>query len=385
MPTRKLLLADDSVTIQKVVNLTFADEGIEVITVGDGDAAMEKFNESMPDLVMVDVNMPGLDGYRICEIIKNDDETKHIPVILLVGSFEPFDEEEARRIGADDFLTKPFQSIRQLVNKVSDLLVDEKTGNADNEAAAANSFDDTLESVKPLEEETAATDNFGDAGMDDEMIQTSQISTFPVNPPVEFMSEPLYEASADKDSVAEDEDFAALEEPYAFENKAEYSSDDDWAETQPLLKEDSDEEGENSRKTASSEREIYEFADEEDSAQEDFNKRFEQILASNQNLDSAQEDPTVFALDDLNLLEVPNSKKGSSSKSQSPEEPEILDDPTNENHGEEHAEIEDTSAFINSFSPEMIDALADKIVEKISDRVIKKIVRETVSQMSKRK
>ena len=72
MSKRKLLLADDSITIQKVVNLTFADEGIEVTAVSDGDTAMEKFVENTPDLVMVDVNMPGLDGYRICEIIKQN-------------------------------------------------------------------------------------------------------------------------------------------------------------------------------------------------------------------------------------------------------------------------------------------------------------------------
>jgi CheY-like chemotaxis protein len=116
---RKLLLADDSITIQKVVNLTFADEGIEVTAVGDGNTAMEKFVETVPDLVMVDVNMPGYNGYKICEMIKQNEETRHIPVILLVGSFEPFNEEEARRVGADDYLTKPFQSIRQLVTKVT--------------------------------------------------------------------------------------------------------------------------------------------------------------------------------------------------------------------------------------------------------------------------
>lgn len=79
---RKILLADDSVTIQKVVNLTFADEGVDVITVSDGDAAMEKFVEEKPDLVLADVNMPGLDGYRICEKIKQNSATKDIPVIL---------------------------------------------------------------------------------------------------------------------------------------------------------------------------------------------------------------------------------------------------------------------------------------------------------------
>ena len=122
MSKRKLLLADDSITIQKVVNLTFADEGVEVISVGDGDSAMQKFDEFMPDLVMADVNMPGLTGYEICQIIKQNEDTRHIPVILLVGSFEPFDEAEANQVGADDFLTKPFQSIRQLVNKVNELL-----------------------------------------------------------------------------------------------------------------------------------------------------------------------------------------------------------------------------------------------------------------------
>jgi CheY-like chemotaxis protein len=119
---RKLLLADDSITIQKVVNLTFADEGIEVITVGDGDSAMDKLEEVKPDLIMADVNMPGLNGYQICERIRQSEDLKKTPVILLVGSFEPFDEAEAKRVGANDFLTKPFQSIRQLVSKVTDLL-----------------------------------------------------------------------------------------------------------------------------------------------------------------------------------------------------------------------------------------------------------------------
>jgi len=177
---RKLLLADDSITIQKVVNLTFADEGIEVISVGDGDSAMRKFDEFMPDLVMADVNMPGLTGYEICRIIKQTDETRHIPVILLVGSFEPFDEEEAKNVGADDFLTKPFQSIRQLVNKVTDLLnqkesVAEESPSEPQLAPPTDTFADTLEFEKK-DEETVT--EFGDAGMDDEMIETSPANDF---------------------------------------------------------------------------------------------------------------------------------------------------------------------------------------------------------------
>jgi len=119
---RKLLLADDSVTIQKVVDLTFADEGIKVISVNDGKEAIEKLNEMTPDVVLADVFMPKMSGYEVCEYIKKNDELKHIPVILLVGSFEPFDEAEARRVGADDTLTKPFQSIRRLIDKVGGLI-----------------------------------------------------------------------------------------------------------------------------------------------------------------------------------------------------------------------------------------------------------------------
>jgi CheY-like chemotaxis protein len=119
---RKLLLADDSVTIQKVVNLTFADEGIDVITVGDGNAAIAKISEIAPDVILADVHMPGLSGYQVCEMVRSNEATRKLPVVLLVGSFEPFDETEAARVGANAYLTKPFQSIRQLVSQVSELI-----------------------------------------------------------------------------------------------------------------------------------------------------------------------------------------------------------------------------------------------------------------------
>jgi CheY-like chemotaxis protein len=119
---RKLLLADDSITIQKVVELTFADEGVQVIAVGSGTEAIEKLEEISPDVVLADVFMPGMTGYQVCEHVKKNERLKHIPVMLLVGSFEPFDEAEARRVGADDTLTKPFQSIRNLVDRVGGLL-----------------------------------------------------------------------------------------------------------------------------------------------------------------------------------------------------------------------------------------------------------------------
>ena len=119
---RKLLLADDSLTIQKVVSLTFADEGVEVSTADDGAQALRQLEQGQPDIVLADVHMPGPGGYELCRRIKADARWQHLPVLLLVGTFEPFNEAEARKAGADDVVTKPFQSIRDLVNKVGNLL-----------------------------------------------------------------------------------------------------------------------------------------------------------------------------------------------------------------------------------------------------------------------
>jgi CheY-like chemotaxis protein len=119
---RKLLLADDSATIQKVIDLTFADEGVQVVSVSNGREAIDRLPEIRPDVVLVDVFMPSPNGYEVCEYVKTNEQLKHIPVMLLVGSFEPFDEAEARRVGADDILTKPFQSIRRLIDRVGALV-----------------------------------------------------------------------------------------------------------------------------------------------------------------------------------------------------------------------------------------------------------------------
>lgn len=149
---RTLLLADDSATIRKVVELTFSDEGLEVITVGNGQQALEKLDEIAPDIVLADVFMPEVNGYQVCEHIKRTERFRHIPVMLLVGSFEPFDEAEARRVGADDYLTKPFQSIRALVGKVRDLM---SGSSGSNEATTRKlSMPPEVERENRLDEET---------------------------------------------------------------------------------------------------------------------------------------------------------------------------------------------------------------------------------------
>ncbi|MBK8467465.1 MAG: response regulator [Chloracidobacterium sp.] len=176
MTKPKLLLADDSVTIRKVVELTFTDEGLDVTTVANGEEAMQKFAEINPDIVIADVNMPEPTGYQICEMIKQNETTRHIPVLLVVGSFEPFDQAEAERVGADGFLTKPFQSIRDLISRVDELLGSQnrpalpiETADIDN--LYKQSFSDTSDEEIDVNEFTDLV--LGDAGMDDEIIEMS--------------------------------------------------------------------------------------------------------------------------------------------------------------------------------------------------------------------
>jgi CheY-like chemotaxis protein len=104
----KILVADDNANIQKMVVLAFAERGIQVVTVGNGEAAVRRMPDLNPDLVLADIFMPVRNGYEVCEFVKKDERFSHVPVILLVGAFDPLDEKEARRVGADGVLKKPF-------------------------------------------------------------------------------------------------------------------------------------------------------------------------------------------------------------------------------------------------------------------------------------
>lgn len=106
---QKLLLADDSVTVQRVIELTFADEGMEVVAVGNGRQAVERLDHDAPDIVLADVSMPELDGYEVAAHVKRTPGLSHIPVVLLTGAFEQVDEARARAVGCDGVLAKPFE------------------------------------------------------------------------------------------------------------------------------------------------------------------------------------------------------------------------------------------------------------------------------------
>jgi CheY-like chemotaxis protein len=118
---KSILLADDSLTIQKVIELTFSDTDYDLTTVGNGLEAIAAIQRSRPDLVMADVVMPGKNGYEVCETIKTNPSLADIPVILLSGTFEPFDRERAERAKANAIVTKPFDS-KNLLSQVESLL-----------------------------------------------------------------------------------------------------------------------------------------------------------------------------------------------------------------------------------------------------------------------
>ena len=143
----RILVADDNTNIQKMVALAFEERGISVTAVGNGEAAVRRLPDLNPDLVLADVFMPVRNGYEVCEFVKKDTRFAHIPVILLVGAFDPLDEKEARRVGADGVLKKPFVPPDPLIAMVTSAL--EKNPKLAAELAKAK--DVIVEPPKPLE------------------------------------------------------------------------------------------------------------------------------------------------------------------------------------------------------------------------------------------
>ncbi len=126
---RKILLADDSVTAQNMGRKILADAGYDVVTVNNGSAALKRIAEIKPDLIVLDVYMPGYSGLEVCQRLKDGDETAHIPVLLTVGKLEPFKPEEARRVRADGHIVKPFEASELLtaITRLEDRMVPQQS------------------------------------------------------------------------------------------------------------------------------------------------------------------------------------------------------------------------------------------------------------------
>jgi CheY-like chemotaxis protein len=116
-----LLLADDSVTIQRVIELTFADEDVRVVAVSDGGEAIAMLDRTPPDIVLADVGMPGQNGYEVARHIRDTPRLAHIPIVLLTGAFEPIDQAKVAEVGCDGVLAKPFEP-QLVIARVKELL-----------------------------------------------------------------------------------------------------------------------------------------------------------------------------------------------------------------------------------------------------------------------
>ena len=170
----KILLADDSITIQKVIGIIFGGEEYSLTVVDNGKAAVEKARELNPDILLIDALMPGMTGYEVCEAVRATPSISNKPILLLTGSFEPFDESKAKSCGADDFLTKPFES-QQIVTKVKELI---ELGSSRTVAPADASASEPEAFIPPLvsevaEEPAAANDIWGAFTASEEPMQAA--------------------------------------------------------------------------------------------------------------------------------------------------------------------------------------------------------------------
>lgn len=167
--SKKLLLADDSITIQKVIGITFANEDYDLTIVDNGDAALQKAQADKPHLILADVFMPGKNGYELCAAVKQDPGLQDVPVLLLTGTFEPFDEEKAVSSGANGWIAKPFES-QALIEKVEALIGGGPAATPAQTAGPAQPAapqPPAQPAAPPAPPQSSAPDNWGDVNLDD--------------------------------------------------------------------------------------------------------------------------------------------------------------------------------------------------------------------------
>ncbi len=200
---RKLLLADDSITIQKVVELVLAEEDFEIKSVSNGEDALNLLGSFNPDIVLADIEMPKVNGYQLCDKIKKNPATAHIPVILLAGAFEPIDEELSAQIKADDSVIKPFES-QELISKINSVLTMGSAG-AEEVVAAEAGDSEAGEDVFVLSEE--AEEAVSVAETEDDLWSMEEVP----EAAEEIMAEPAVAVEEEVEGL--EETFEIAEEP----------------------------------------------------------------------------------------------------------------------------------------------------------------------------
>jgi CheY-like chemotaxis protein len=378
---RTLLLADDSAAVQKVIELTFADEGMNVVSVGDGRSALEKLEQVRPDVVLADAFMPVLDGYALCRSIKDDQRFSQIPVMLLVSSFAPFDEDEARRAGADDIMTKPFQSIRQLVSRVGSLL-------GSNKPAAQVAVPESQSPSTPVQTEPNVP----------VLVEAAQLATPESHeasgsacaPDIEFQTADTAHLDPVDDSSGTSEfDAQAFEDTIEVEPQYDHAMNAGSGHFTPVAAA-----VEYAHPTSMSEP-----LHTPEPARQTFNDALLDLDESDFGAAAIADDDVILDLDD----ESPSASQSSFAKpsetavieppvtvrpeaemaAPEPEvaraEPEVLAEPVPSAVGSSSAPSQLSS---DQLSPEVIDAIARRVIEHLSDRVVREIAWEVVPELS---
>lgn len=193
----RVILADDSVTIQKVVGIIFANEGYDLTIVSSGDDAVIKAKELKPDVMLVDALMPGKNGYEVCRTIRQDPALAHTAILLMTGAFEVVDEEKNRQSGADEFITKPFES--QTLIDVTNRLIALTASRLASASQAAPSQPAAVPAPQPIA--APPVDDIWATGFDDEPIATpvAAASFAPVAAAAPFTAPAPVKATVDDD------------------------------------------------------------------------------------------------------------------------------------------------------------------------------------------
>lgn len=215
----KVLLADDSVTIQKVVGIIFANEGYDLSIVATGDAAVRKAVEITPDVMLVDALMPGKNGYEVCREIRQNPKLSHVAIILMTGAFEVVDEDKNRICGADEFITKPFESqaLIDATNRMIALTAERASAPVPAQAAA------------PVATPSAAAPDVDDvwaSGFD--MEPAAEISQSPVLKPVEDVAPVKVTAADDLWGAFDMDSFETSPQPVQMPVQVAATADDDF-------------------------------------------------------------------------------------------------------------------------------------------------------------
>jgi len=128
--TKKILVCDDEPYILMALTDAVEMEGYECVTAINGKEALQKARETLPDLIMLDIMMPFMDGFEVCRELKADPSTRDIPVIMLTAKSQQIDIQKGKDVGADDYITKPFRpsTLRKKFNEVLDArhIIDEE-------------------------------------------------------------------------------------------------------------------------------------------------------------------------------------------------------------------------------------------------------------------